>query len=296
MSNTLTFRDTAKKSNDDPIEEGRWGRYYDPVAPQSPVLQKIVSESCSVRLYPAALLLQIANKPVGLGVAAHSDFTKRPVERARRTILYIYGMVFGDKKERQFISDLTHRIHSRIKGPNCGANDVDLQLWVASTIYWSLITAYEEVFDKLDDETAEQAYKEFSVMATGLRVPPEKWPKDLKAFQEYCDNTVASLEITEEAKAITQDVMYPAKHLPWAPWLYAMASGPSTRIFVTESLPERIRNEYGMPSTPYTRSMHMMSKTTNRAVYPLLPESVRHFPKSYTMQDFRTRIEKGSSM
>lgn len=297
MSNTVTLRAAAAKADDESVEEGRWGRYYEPVMPQSPVMQKIVAEACSMSGGTAAVLLQIASKGVGLGVSAHSSFTKRPVERARRSIVYIYAMAFGDPKERHLVSDATHRAHSRVKGPDYDANDVDLQLWVAATTYWSLVVGYEEIFGKLDDETADQAYKEFSVMATGLRVPPEKWPKDRKAFQEYWDNTVASLEITDEAKAVAQDVIYPAGHLPsWGLWLYALLSGPTTRIATTELLPERIRNEFGLPSTAYTRSMYVISRAANRVIYPWLPESLRHFPKNYYMQDFRERVAKGSRL
>ncbi|KAF3026699.1 hypothetical protein E8E14_014656 [Neopestalotiopsis sp. 37M] len=272
MSETTTLQAAAA------TDSGKWGQYYDPVLAQSPVIQKIVAESCSMNGGTAAVLLQIASKGVGLGVAAHSSFTKRPVERARRSIVYIYAMAFGTQAERRIVTDATHRAHSRIKGANYDADDVDLQLWVAATTYWSLITGYEEIFGKLDDETADQAYKEFSVMATGLR-------------------TIAELDITQPAKDVAQDVIYPAGHLAsWGLWLYAKVTGPSTRIMTTELLPERIRNEFGMPSTVYTRTMYALSRGLNRLLYPWLPEAVRHYPKNYYLQDFRSRVERGARL
>ncbi|ETS82877.1 hypothetical protein PFICI_04753 [Pestalotiopsis fici W106-1] len=291
MSETTTLQDTAT------ADSGKWGQYYDPVLAQSPVIQKIIAESCSMNGGTAAVLLQIASRGVGLGVAAHSSFTKRPVERARRSLVYIYAMAFGTQAERRIVTDATHRAHSRVKGANYDADDVDLQLWVAATMYWSLITGYEEIFGKLDEDMAEQAYKEFSVMATGLRVPPGRWPKDRRAFQEYWDKTIAELDITQPAKAVAQDVIYPAGHLPsWGLWLYAKVTGPSTRIMTTELLPERIRNEFGMPSTVYTRTMYGLSRGMNRLLYPWLPESVRHYPKNHYMQDFRSRVERGARL
>ncbi|KAI1874973.1 uncharacterized protein JN550_002402 [Neoarthrinium moseri] len=296
MSNTVTLR-TTSTAGDKAVEEGKWGRYNDPILEQSPIIQKIVAESCSMNGGTAAVLLQIASKGVGLGVSAHSSFTRRPVERARRSIVYIYAMAFGNQEERRIVTDATHRAHSRVKGPDYDANDVDLQLWVAATTYWSLIVGYEEVFGKLDDKTADRAYKEFSVMATGLRVPPDKWPKDRRAFQEYWDKTISELEITDEAKAVGQDVIYPAGHLPsWGLWLYAQLTGPSTRITTTELLPERIRNEFGLPSTVYTRTAYTISRTLNQLIYPWLPQSLRHFPKNYYLQDFRNRVAKGSRL
>lgn len=71
----------------------------------------------------------------------------------------------------------------------------NLQLWVAATTYWSLLTGYEKVYGKPDCQMTDLVYKELSVMATGLRVPPEKWPEDPQAFQEYNDKTVSELEV-----------------------------------------------------------------------------------------------------
>lgn len=298
MSDTVQQR-TPYSSNEqkEPVKEGRYERYYDPVLPQSPAIRKIIGEACAMNGGAAAVLLQIAAKGVGLGVSAHSSFTKRPVERARRSIVYIYAMAFGTEEERRIVTDATHHAHSRVKGRGFDANDVDLQLWVAATMYWSLVTGYEEVYGKLDDETADQVYKEFSVMATGLRVPPERWPEDREAFQAYWDKTVAELEITEEAKKVAMDVLYPAGNLPtWGLWLYALFTGPNTRVTTTELLPDRIRNEFNIPSTFFTRSYYLLLRQANRFLYPLLPDSARHFPKNYYMKDFRRRVATGSRL
>lgn len=282
------------RATNKPVQEGKYGPYHHPVLPPSPAIQKIVAEACAMNGGIAAVLLQIAAKGVGLGVSAHSSFTLRPLQRARRSIVYIYAMAFGTEAERRIVTDATHKAHSRVKGPGYDANDVDLQLWVAATTYWSLLTGYEEVYGKLDDETAEKIYNEFSVMATGLRVPPEKWPKDRQAFDEYWNKTVAELEITDEAKEVAKDVLNPAAHLKsWGPWLYALLSGPSARITTTELLPERIRNEFGIPSTLYTKGHYQFMKQVNKMVYPLLPESARHAPKNYYMKDFRRRVAEG---
>jgi uncharacterized protein (DUF2236 family) len=288
-----SIEDESKES----YQEGKYGRYYEPVMPQSAAIQTIVAEACALGPGAAAVLLQIAAKGVGLGVAAHSSFTIRPVERARRSIVYIFAMVFGTEAEKRVVTDATHRAHSRVKGPGYDANDVDLQLWVAATTYWSLLTGYEEVYGKLDNQVADQVYMEFSVMATGLRVPPEKWPTDQQAFQEYWDKTVLELEITDEARAVAMQVLYPTSHLKnWGLKLFSMLTGPSKRVTTIELLPERVRNELGIPSTLYTRSLYNFLKATNKLIYPLLPGVVRHAPKNYYMKDFRRRVATGSRL
>jgi uncharacterized protein (DUF2236 family) len=285
--------DESQKS----YKEGQYGRYYDPVMPQSAAMRTIVAEACALGPGAAAVLLQIAAKGVGLGVAAHSSFTIRPVERARRSIVYIFAMAFGTEAERRIVTDATHHAHSRVKGPGYDANDVDLQLWVAATTYWSLLTGYEEVYGKLDSQMANQVYKEFSVMATGLRVPPEKWPADRQAFQEYWDKTVSELEITDEARAIAMEVLYPSSHLKnWGLKVFSVLTGASKRVTTIELLPQRVRNELGIPSTLYTRSLYHFLKATNKLVYPLLPGVVRHAPRNYYMKDFRRRVATGSRL
>jgi uncharacterized protein (DUF2236 family) len=277
------------------VLEGKYGRYFSPV--EEPFeMKRIVSESATLELGLAAVLLQIAHAPVGKGVSAHSSFTYRRIERARRSIVYIYAMTFGTPEEKRIITDATHRAHSHVKGKDYDANDVDAQLWVAATMYWSMIESYEMVFGKLDEERADRVYKEFSVMATALRVPPEKWPSDRDAFNVYWDDMIANLEVTDEAKAIAQD-LFNQTGLPYGlTWLYATIKGPFTSVLTIEMLPERIRNEFGIPSTLYTRQAFKVITATNALVIPYLPASIREFPKNYYMADMRKRIAAGSKL
>lgn len=280
---------------DPPVLEGKYGRYFAPVEEPNE-MKKIVSESATLELGLAAVLLQIAHAAVGKGVSAHSSFTYRRIERARRSIVYIYAMTFGTPEEKRIITDATHRAHSVVKGKDYDANDVDAQLWVAATMYWSMIESYEMVFGKLDEERADRVYQEFSVMATALRVPPQKWPKDREEFKVYWDDMIANLEVTDEAKAIAQD-LFEQKGLPYGwTWLYATIKGPFTSVLTIEMLPERIRNEFGIPSTTYTRQAFKIITATNALVIPYLPTSVREFPKNYYMADMRKRIAAGSRL
>ena len=44
----------------------------------------------------AAILLQVAHRPVGAGVAAHSAFTADPMTRLRHTLAYVYAAVLPE--------------------------------------------------------------------------------------------------------------------------------------------------------------------------------------------------------
>ena len=92
--------------------EGNYGPYFSLV--EEPYeMRKIVAESASLAGGVAAVLLQIAHPAVAAGVAAHSSFTYRRIERARRSVVYI---LFGTPEEKRQITDATHRAHAQVKG------------------------------------------------------------------------------------------------------------------------------------------------------------------------------------
>lgn len=271
--------------------EGKYGPYFSPV--EEPFeMKRIVGESVSLEGGVAAILMQIAHPEVEKGVARHSDFTYRRIERARRSVIYIYCMIFGTPEEKRRVTDATHRAHTHVKGDGYDANDINAQLWVAATIYWSMV---ESVFGILDDERAEKVYEEFSVMATALRVPPEEWLKNREAFKVYCDGEVSRSEVTDEAKAVAKDVL-DKKELPWGlTWAYATLKGPLSRPVTIEMLPEKVRNDFGIPS-PWTRQVFWLVTSINAAIVPYLPIALREIPKNYYMADLRKRIASGSRL
>lgn len=253
-----TSSNTSIKSG----KPGPFGPYNDPILPASDDMKKIVGDLISMAGGVAAVLLQIAQPSVGAGVAAYSSFSIRPIERGRRSMTYIFVQAFGTKKERRYITNATHKSHENIKGTHGGigfdANDVDLQLWVAVTTYWSLIESYEIAYGRLNRERKERVYKEFSAMGTALLVPQDKWPKDLDAFDVYWNEQIRQLRVTPEAYKTAQSVLYPAKDLfkfkTLHAWLYIILNGPLSRVATTEMLPEEVSSQFCRCSLVLIRS------------------------------------------
>lgn len=216
-------------------------------------------------------------------------------------MIYIYVQAFGTAEERRYITDATHKSHANIRGFNAGttydANDVDLQLWVAATTYWSLIESWEIANGVLPKDRRERVYKEFSSMATALHVPASQWPKDLNAFDEYWKQTLSTLRVSPEARAVGQQVLYPSKDLFTVKtlhvWLYTILNGPLSRVVTTEMLPEGIRNAYGIPSTRRTRAVYKFATGVTRVVWPLTPNFLKTQLKDFYMSDMRDRMRKG---
>ncbi|KAL4736077.1 hypothetical protein BDV11DRAFT_173252 [Aspergillus similis] len=250
-------------------------------------IQKIVSEAIILGGGAAAILLQVAHPGVAKGVNYHSSFATRPVDRLRTTMTYVYSMLFGTPAEKKKIIELVHRAHAPVKGTDYEADDPSAQLWVAATLYAVGVDLYESIFGELDEETAEQAYREYVVLGASLRVPVEMWPKDREAFWVYWDEQLATFDICDEAKNVAHDLLYNPK-IPF----YFKALMPTLRLVTAELLPERLRKEYGLKSSKGRKRLYKSTMAITKATYPFLPRAIRTYPVKFYMKDMRKRMKK----
>lgn len=115
------------------------------------------------------------------GVNNHSNFAYRPIDRLRTTMSYVYTMAFGTPAEKRTIIGMVHRAHASVEGVSdlgggdgtpggvvYNANDPELQLWVAATLYAAGVDIYEKIYGKFDEATSEQIYREYSVLGKQL--------------------------------------------------------------------------------------------------------------------------------
>lgn len=248
-------------------------------------IRLIVQEAIILAGGAAAILLQVAEPGVGKGVDNHSNFDYRPMDRLRTTMTYVYCMAFGSREEKVAVTEMVHRAHAPVRGQGYSADDPELQLWVAATLYAVGTDIYERVFGPLTEEASEKIYSEYAVLAVSLRVKPGMWPPSRKAFWEYWDNKVATLEVTDNARNVAKDLLY-NKRLP----LYIRAVIPLVRITTAEMLPQRIREAYGMKSTKARRGVYGVTLGFTKATYPCLPKIVRTYPVRYYLNDMRKRL------
>ena len=104
-------------------------------------LRQIAGEALSLAGAGRALLLQIAHPAVGRGVAEHSDFATRIVDRFHATMTFVYAAVFASPDEFDAVRRQVNRAHGPVHAARSGdlpaysAFDPDLQLWVSATLY-----------------------------------------------------------------------------------------------------------------------------------------------------------------
>jgi uncharacterized protein (DUF2236 family) len=252
----------------------------------------IVQEGILLGGGAATILLQLAEPGVAQGVNQHSNFAYRVTDRLRTTMTYVYCMSYGTPAEKKAVTDMVNKIHDSVtgtldegrdKGKPFHANDPELQLWVAATLYAMGVEVYKRIFGDIKDEYLhEKIYQEYSILACSLMVPPEMWPSTRKDFWEYWDRKVAGFEITAHAKAVADDLLYLRK----AP-LYLRIWMPSVRVVTADLLPPRLRREFGVNEHPY---MYKFLQTLVRGTYRPLPLKIRSYPVRFYMKDMRKKL------
>ncbi|MET3163036.1 UNVERIFIED_ORG: uncharacterized protein (DUF2236 family) [Arthrobacter sp. UYEF10] len=236
-----------------------------------------------------AILLQIANPAVGHGVAEHSDFTARPLDRFRATVTYVYAVVYGTEDQVAAVRRKVNRAHSAVRRkPDAGSRgysafDAQAQLWVVATLYDTAITVYEKIYGPLDDDAADLMYSDYARIGTVLQLPADLWPADRAAFRTYWDASLRTLELDAVTASVGRDLLYPL-----AGPLWLRMSMPLIRFITAGLLPDHLRAGFGLPwSDRHSRLFHRTTRWS-ALVYPRLPRPVRHCVKNYCLGRLRT--------
>ncbi len=237
-----------------------------------------------------AILLQVAHPGVARGVAEHSDFANRPLDRLRATLAYVYGVTFGTPEESRAVAAMVTEAHRAVTGAGYRASDPELQLWVAATLYDTALLLYEELFGPLEPVAADKVYEQYAVLGTALEVPPGRWPADRAAFAAYWADMVNALEVSDDARRVARDLLHPE----WTPPLL-WAAMPLNRFLTAAWLPEPIRAQYGIEWDAGQQRRYDVMMAVGGAVYRRLPVPLREAPKTWYLRDVRRRLGKAGS-
>lgn len=223
-----------------------------------------------------AVLLQLANPAVARGVARHSDFAHRPLDRLHGTLTYLYVIVYGTPAEVARIARSVGLAHRSVRGSGYDARDVDAQLWVAATIYSSAMQVHELL---LGPVASDELLADYAVVATTLGVPFGSWPATLAAFDEYW--AAAPLAVGDEARGVARELLHPT-----AGPLWLRAAMPVVRLVTAGLLTPELREAYELPfdQRRFDRWVRLV-----RAVYPRLPARLRHAPMRRYLRAFRAQ-------
>ena len=235
-----------------------------------------------------AILLQLANPAVGAGVAAHSDFASRPLERLHATLTFCYAQAYGTPADKQAVARRVNAAHGPVTGtaasgaPAYSAFDPRLQLWVAATLYDTAAQVHDLVFGPLGPAEADELYAEYAVIGTALQMPAELWPENRAAFRSWFDSEVGALTVSQDAQAVARQLLAFASAPLWVRGLM-----PTVRLVTAGLLPERLRAAYGFHWTPRQQRRFDRLSRILRVLWPAVPRSIRHYPVRYYLGRLR---------
>lgn len=263
---------------------------YEPVA-EPELLKTILSDNIYLFSGQVAILCQFASPALAKGSYKHSNFGARIPSRLENTIRFMTAAVYGTQEEKELVFSIIHKYHARVKGEDYDAKDPELHKWTAATLFASFVFVHEAFFGELPRDQQEILFKEYAIFGTSLSMPTEMWPATLDEFWEYWNENIANLEVTDIARKLSRDLLYPSSQLPF--WM--RVSSPLARLVTINLLPKRLAREYDLEPSLLSRFQFQFTTHTVGFSYPNLPLYLRKTLHQKAIDDLKkatARIKK----
>ncbi|MBT2499986.1 DUF2236 domain-containing protein [Agromyces sp. ISL-38] len=239
----------------------------------------------------AAILLQLADPRVARGVARHSGFQERPLDRLLGTLDYVYAVGFGDDDLAEAAVRTVNARHAPVRGrasaegPEYDAFDADAQRWVASTLLAVALELHERLWGPLDAATGDAIVRGYAPYGLRLQSARAGWPDSRAEFDAWWVDRVARLEVGADARSVARSLLSGASALPFG----AAALLPPVRIITAALLPSDVREAYGFRWTPRVEHVANGWLDAIATVWPLLPRRIRQAPMHASLRRARRR-------
>ncbi|MGU3410896.1 oxygenase MpaB family protein [Microbacterium sp. M1A1_1b] len=241
-------------------------------------LTRLLADSTPVLAGGRAILLQIADPVVAAGVRRHSDFARRPQQRLAHTLMYVYAVVVGSPEDAATATGFVNRAHA----PVAGADQVDRQRWVAATLYDSALRAHDAFGDPVPPDLARRMLDAYAPLGVALRVPADRWPSSVDAFEAYWADTLVALRVSDDARGVVRDLLHPR----FAP-LWVRAAMPLVRIVTVGLLPDAVRDQYGFAWGPREQRRYRRATAAIRRTRAVVPRWVLRLPGPLLLRAMR---------
>ncbi|MGP4015072.1 oxygenase MpaB family protein [Saccharopolyspora sp. 5N708] len=246
----------------------------------------------------ANVIMQLARPGVGYGVlesrVESGQLFRHPAKRTRTTLAYLAVATMGTERERELFRQGVNRVHAQVRSTDSSpvtyhAFDPDLQLWVAACLYRGVEDLHRIFFGEPDAETAEAFFRDGAVLGTTLQVPPQAWPVDRAAFEEYWTESLNRIAIDDAVR----DYLSAVTMLAWLPRPLPLLFGRFNRFVTTGFLTERFRAEMRLRWTDRDQRRFDALMSVIAAIVRRLPPVLRRFPFNLVLWDLRRRIRTG---
>ena len=179
------------------------------------VAWKVVGHQVSLVGGLRSLIVQSLHPLAMAGVAQHSDYRNRSLDRLRRTAHYVAATTFGDTETAHAAARRVKAMHRKVKGidPVTGlpysADDPETQLWVHCVEWHSFLAAYRAYGGRLTREEEDQYLFEGVRIAALLDVPEDTVPGSVAEYRDYFEEVRPRLCVSESAHAAIDFVQHP---------------------------------------------------------------------------------------
>jgi uncharacterized protein (DUF2236 family) len=250
---------------------------------------------------PANVIMQLSWPEVGYGVLesrVHSGSVMvHPFKRFRTTIGYLGIALLGTDEMRDAFREAINGQHRQVRsGPDSpvryNAFNRELQLWVASCLYYGARDFVTRMHGPLDEQEEEALLRAGARFGTTLQVPEDLWHTDFAAFEAYWREGLARVRIDPPVrdylmKILDHDIL---------PFPLNRVAGPMGRWMNTGFLPPEIREAMGLSWSERDERRHArLVRVLGRLNQPL-PRVVRMFPLNAMMWNLRLRHRLGKPL
>jgi uncharacterized protein (DUF2236 family) len=187
-----------------------------------------------------ALIIQSLHPLAMAGVAQHSDYRRRPLDRLRRTSQYVAATTFGDRSQAEAAAAHVRRVHLRVRGidPVTGraysADDPETQVWVHCVEWHSFLAAYRAYAGRLSAVEEDRYIGEGVRVAALLGVPSETVPASVAEMRDYFSRVREELCVSHTTREAINFVINP----------------PLTRELLPYQLPLRVASRAAVAIIP----------------------------------------------
>jgi uncharacterized protein (DUF2236 family) len=185
------------------------------LGPES-VAWRVIGHPVSIVGGLRSLIIQSLHPLAMAGVAQHSDYRRRPLDRLKRTSHYVAATTFGDRATAEAAAARVKRVHKRVRGVDAvtgspySAEDPDTQLWVHCVEWHSFLAAYRAyATSRLTAEEEDRYIAEGAPIAALLDVPEERVPRTVAEIRAYFADVRPQLCISDSTRDAIGFVLNP---------------------------------------------------------------------------------------
>jgi uncharacterized protein (DUF2236 family) len=251
---------------------------------------------------PANVIMQLGRPGVGYGVmesrVESGRVDRHPIKRARTTFTYLAVATRGSDEQKQAYRRAVNRSHAQVFSTDdspvsYNAFEKDLQLWVAACLYKGGVDVYRTFVGEMDDETADQHYRDGMALGTTLQVPAEMWPADRAAFDKYWQDSLAKVRIDDAVREYLYPIAVSRMRGIRLPEPLQSRSESAALLITAGFLPQKFRDEMHLEWNPRKQSEFDRLMGAIRLANNIAPPFVRAFPFNVLLHDLDWRIRTG---